>query len=45
MHPFADDKNLLRFNSSTKKPNKLVNLGMKDLCLAKCQQNFSKCGN
>ena len=30
VHHFADDTNLLCFNSSTKKLNRLVNLGMKN---------------
>ena len=40
---FADDTSLLHFHSSTIKLNKLVNPDMKHLCLAKCQQNLSKC--
>ena len=44
VHHFADDTNLLHFNSSTKKLNRLVNLEYKtSLCLAKCQENFSQC--
>ena len=31
VHHFADDTNLLHFNSSTKKLNRLVNLDMKHL--------------
>ena len=31
MHHFADDTNLLHFNSSTKKLNRLVNLDLKHL--------------
>ena len=33
MHYFADGANLLHFNSSTKKLNRLVNLDMKHLSL------------
>ena len=42
MHHFADDTNLLHFNISTKKPNRLINLDMKQLFvwLNKCQQNL-----
>ena len=39
VHHFADDTNL-QFNSSTKKLDRLVNLDVKHLYLAKCQQNF-----
>ena len=47
VQPFADDTNLLHFNSSTKNLNRLA---MKQtswheasICLAEYQQNFSKC--
>ena len=33
VHHFADDANLLHFNSSTKKLNRLVNLDMKHLSI------------
>ena len=44
VHHFSDDTNLVHFNSSAKKLNRLVNLDMKPLSVwLNAKKNFFKC--